>query len=201
MRRHHDETEGKRRASMSRVRFGAFEADLGSGELFRDGQRLALQRQPFQVLALLIARAGAVVTRDELRRALWPDGTIVDFEHSLNTAVRKVRRALGDTPEHARFVETLAGRGYRLALPVEELAVNGHAAPCRDAQGSELRALAASLGAELVADPGGEVATLVAALFVGSEESVRSANSLRRQARHESAPEARPLRDPFRRAG
>ena len=75
------------------------------------------------------------------------------------------------------------------------------AAPCRNAVGSELRALAASLGAELVADPGGEVAALVAALFVGSEESVRSANSVRRQARDESVPEPRPLRDPIRRAG
>jgi DNA-binding winged helix-turn-helix (wHTH) protein len=186
---------------MSRVRFGAFEADLGSGELFRDGQRLALQRQPFQVLALLIARAGEVVTREELRKQLWPDGTIVDFEHSLNTAVRKVRRALGDSPESARFVETLPGRGYRLALAAERVGPRADAVPCRDARGSELRELAASLGAELVADPGGEVARLVAALFVGSEESVRSANSLRRQARAEGGAEARPLRSPVRRAG
>src|SRR5262245_32170484 len=104
------------------VRFGAFEAQLGSGELFHDGRRIPLQRQPFELLTILIERAGELVSRDELCTRLWPDGTTVDFEHSVNTAVRKVRRALGDSPERPRYIETLAGRGYRLCVPVERCA-------------------------------------------------------------------------------
>lgn len=100
-----------------RVQFGAFEVDMKAGELRRNGTRIRLQEQPFQILALLLDRPGDVVTREELRRRLWPVDTYVDFDHSLNTAVRRLRDALGDSAENSRFVETVARRGYRLLVP------------------------------------------------------------------------------------
>lgn len=104
----------------SRVaRFGLFELDLSAGELRKSGVRLRLQGQPFQVLALLLERAGEVVTREELQQKLWPSDTFVDFDHSLNTAINKVREALGDSASSPRYVETLARRGYRFIAPVE----------------------------------------------------------------------------------
>ncbi len=106
----------------SRVaRFGVFEVDLTVGELRKSGVRLRLQGQPFQVLALLLERAGGVVTREELRQKLWPSDTFVDFDHSLNTAINKVRDALGDSASSPRYVETLARRGYRFIAPVQNL--------------------------------------------------------------------------------
>src|SRR5208337_5167313 len=103
----------------SRVaRFGVFELDLNAGELRKSGVKLRLQGQPFQVLALLLERAGDVVTREELRQQLWPSDTFVDFDHSLNTAVNKVREALGDSATSPRYVETLARRGYRFIAEV-----------------------------------------------------------------------------------
>jgi cholera toxin transcriptional activator len=101
------------------VRFGVFELDRSAGELRKSGMRLRLQGQPFQVLALLLDRAGEVVTRDELQRQLWPSDTFVDFDHSLNTAINKVREALGDSASSPRYVETLARRGYRFIAPVQ----------------------------------------------------------------------------------
>jgi TolB-like protein/DNA-binding winged helix-turn-helix (wHTH) protein/thioredoxin-like negative regulator of GroEL len=100
--------------------FGSFEVDLGSRELRRQGLKINLQDQPFRLLALLLERAGEVVTREELRDKLWPADTFVDFDHSLNTAVRKLREALGDSAETPRYVETLARRGYRFVAPVAE---------------------------------------------------------------------------------
>ncbi len=100
--------------------FGSFEVDLASGELRRQGLKISLQDQPFRLLALLLERAGEVVTREELRDKLWPADTFVDFDHSLNTAVRKLREALGDSAETPRYVETLARRGYRFVAPVAE---------------------------------------------------------------------------------
>jgi cholera toxin transcriptional activator len=102
------------------VRFGLFELDLGAGELRKSGAKLRLQEQPFQVLALLLERTGEVVTREELRQKLWPSDTFVDFDHSLNTAINKVREALGDSASSPRYVETLARRGYRFMVPVQE---------------------------------------------------------------------------------
>ena len=99
-------------------RFGVFELDLGAGELRKNGAKLRLQGQPFQVLALLLERAGEVVTREELQQKLWPSDTFVDFDHSLNTAINKVREALGDSASSPRYVETLARRGYRFIAPV-----------------------------------------------------------------------------------
>jgi cholera toxin transcriptional activator len=99
--------------------FGLFELDLSAGELRKSGVKLRLQGQPFQVLALLLERAGEVVTREELQQKLWPSDTFVDFDHSLNTAINKVREALGDSASSPRYVETLARRGYRFIAPVQ----------------------------------------------------------------------------------
>jgi DNA-binding winged helix-turn-helix (wHTH) protein len=101
------------------ARFGVFELDLSAGELRKSGVKLRLQGQPFQVLALLLERAGEVVTREELQQKLWPSDTFVDFDHSLNTAINKVREALGDSASSPRYVETLARRGYRFIAPVQ----------------------------------------------------------------------------------
>ena len=90
-----------------------------AGELRKSGARIRLQEQPFQVLALLLERPGDVVTREELRQKLWPADTFVDFDHSLNTAINKVREALGDSASSPRYVETLARRGYRFLATVE----------------------------------------------------------------------------------
>lgn len=100
------------------VRFGVFEVNFDSGELRKNGARIRLQEQPFQVLAALLERGGQVVTREELREKIWPADTFVDFDHSLNTAVNKIREALGDSASSPRFVETLARRGYRFIAPV-----------------------------------------------------------------------------------
>jgi TolB-like protein/DNA-binding winged helix-turn-helix (wHTH) protein/Tfp pilus assembly protein PilF len=98
--------------------FGSFEVDIVSGELRRQGLKIRLQDQPFRLLVLLLGRAGDVVTREEIREKLWPADTYVDFDHSLNTAVKKLREALGDSAEAPRYVETLARRGYRFIAPV-----------------------------------------------------------------------------------
>jgi cholera toxin transcriptional activator len=101
------------------VRFGVFAVDLAAGELRKNGARIRLQEQPFQVLVFLLERSGEVVTREDLRQKLWPADTFVDFDHSLNTAVNKLREALGDSAASPRYVETLARRGYRFLAPVE----------------------------------------------------------------------------------
>jgi DNA-binding winged helix-turn-helix (wHTH) protein len=95
------------------LRFGVFEINLAAGELRKNGARIRLQEQPFQVLTTLLQNAGQVVTRENLRATIWPADTFVDFDHSLNTAVNKIREALGDSASSPRFVETLARRGYR----------------------------------------------------------------------------------------
>jgi cholera toxin transcriptional activator len=104
------------------LRFGVFEVDLTAGELRKNGARIRLQEQPFQVLTALLQNAGQVVTRDELREKIWPADTFVDFDHSLNTAVNKIRESLGDSASSPRFVETLARRGYRFIAPVDGIA-------------------------------------------------------------------------------
>ncbi len=102
------------------VRFGIFEADLHTGELRKNGARVPLQDQPFQVCALLLEHAGELVTREELRQRVWPEDTFVDFEQALNTAIAKIRLALGDEADNPRFVQTLPRRGYRFIAPVEK---------------------------------------------------------------------------------
>lgn len=105
------------------VRFGVFEVDLSAGELRKRGHKIKLQDQPFQVLSLLLCRPSEVVTREELRQALWPADTFVEFDQGLNTAINKIRQALGDSADNPHYVETLARRGYRFLGPVDE-AVN-----------------------------------------------------------------------------
>jgi cholera toxin transcriptional activator len=107
------------------VRFGVFEVDLSTGELRKSGVKMRLQGQPIQILTLLLDRPGDVVTREELRQKLWPSDTFVDFDHSVNTAINKVREALGDSASSPRYVETLARRGYRFIAPVENGARDG----------------------------------------------------------------------------
>jgi Tol biopolymer transport system component/DNA-binding winged helix-turn-helix (wHTH) protein len=104
---------------MRSVRFGIFEVDLWAGELRRKGVKVKLQEQPFQVLATLLERPGDIITRDELQKKLWPADTFVDFDHSINAAIRRLRDALGDSAENPIFVETVARRGYRFIAPVE----------------------------------------------------------------------------------
>src|SRR5512143_1408438 len=100
-------------AEVRRVRFGDFEVDLRTAELVQGGRSVRIQEKPFQVLALLLERPGELVTREELRQALWPADTFVDFDVGLNTAIRKLREALGDSADDPRFIETLPRRGYR----------------------------------------------------------------------------------------
>ena len=100
------------------VRFGVFEADLQTGQLHKNGVRVPLQGQPFQVCAILLEHSGELVTREELRQKIWPKDTFVDFDHALNTAITKIRIALGDDADNPRFVETLPRRGYRFIGPV-----------------------------------------------------------------------------------
>ncbi len=116
------------------MRFGVFEIDLQAGELRKSGVKLKLQDQPFQVLMSLLEKPGTVVTREELRKKLWDTDTFVDFEHSLGTAINKIREALGDSADNPRFIETLPRRGYRFIAPVEGIdgtAASRQRAPAR----------------------------------------------------------------------
>ena len=107
------------------ARFGVYEVNLRTGELRKHGNRMRLQEQPFQVLAMLLEKPGELVTREELRQKLWPADTFVDFDHSLNTAINKLRETLGDSSSAPRFIETLPRRGYRFiaAVTAEEPAI------------------------------------------------------------------------------
>ncbi|HCT61250.1 MULTISPECIES: transcriptional regulator [Acidobacterium] len=104
-----------------KLRFGLFEADLSTGELRKSGIRIRIQAQPFRVLSFLLERPGEVVTREEIQQRLWGSDTIVDFDHSLGTAINKLREALGDSADNPRFIETLARRGYRFLAPVTQV--------------------------------------------------------------------------------
>jgi cholera toxin transcriptional activator len=132
------------------VRFGVFELDRQSGDLRKDGMaRRRLQGQPLDVLLQLLERPGEVVTREELRQRLWPADTFVDFDHSLNTAVNKLREALEDSAGNPRFVQTLARRGYRFIAPVETREI----APTPDPNGAPAtNTLAAEPRARLLSD-------------------------------------------------
>jgi len=101
------------------VRFEPYELDIRARELRRNGKRVRLQAQPFAILAMMLDRPGDVVTREELVERLWPEGTFVDFEHSLNAAVKRLRAALGDDADSPRFIETLPRRGYRFIAAFE----------------------------------------------------------------------------------
>jgi Tol biopolymer transport system component/DNA-binding winged helix-turn-helix (wHTH) protein len=114
------------------ARFGIFEADLHTGELRKNGNRVRLQGQPFQVLAILLEHSGELVTREEMRRKVWPKDTFVDFEHALSTAITKIRIALGDDADNPRFVETLPRRGYRFIAPLDKLTQAPLASPPKE---------------------------------------------------------------------
>jgi len=144
--------------------FATFEVDLQSQELRKGGLRLKLTGQPFQVLTILLEQPGTIVTREELQKRLWPD-TFVDVDHNLNTAINKIREALGDSSENPRFVETLPRRGYRFISPIT---VNGkvtagvaHAAENSPTGGTESAArrrplyASALLGAVILLGAGG----------------------------------------------
>ncbi len=106
---------------MTGYRFGVFEVDATKGELRRRGLRVKLHSQPLQLLYMLLERPGEILTREEICRELWPDGTFVDFEHGVNSAVNRLREAIGDKASNPRFVETLARRGYRFIAPVDRI--------------------------------------------------------------------------------
>ena len=132
----------------ARFRFGLFEADAESGELRKSGIRIRLQAQPFRVLVCLLERPGEVVSREEIQQQLWGTDTIVDFDHSLGTAINKLREALGDSAENPRFIETLARRGYRFIAPVT--VVGGGAARRSSAETEPTLGVVAMAGAHAV---------------------------------------------------
>jgi len=106
----------------NRARFGAFDLDLKAGELHKGGRRIMLQEQPFQVLRMLVELRGELATREEISHKLWPNDTAVEFDQAINTAIRKLREALGDPAGKPKYIETVARRGYRLIAPVEWVA-------------------------------------------------------------------------------
>ena len=111
----------------SRLSFGLFEVDPSSGELYRRGSKVPLQEKPFRILAMLLERPGELITREEVRKQLWPDGTFVDFDEGLDTALKKLRHALGDSAQNPTFIETVPRRGYRFIAPV----INGESSLLR----------------------------------------------------------------------
>src|SRR5215475_8618314 len=107
----------------ARYRFGPFEVCLETGELLKNGRRVHLQRKPFEILAALLEQSGKLVSRESLRQRLWSADTFVDFDNGLNTALSKLREALGDTAEKPRYIETFERRGYRFLASVEEFGI------------------------------------------------------------------------------
>ncbi|MGD1103882.1 MAG: winged helix-turn-helix domain-containing protein [Terriglobia bacterium] len=104
---------------VQRISFGEFELDVRAGELRKGGLPIRLQEQPFQILLMLLQHPGEVVTREEIRKRLWPNDTIVEFDHSIGTAINKLRQALADEAENPRYVETLPRRGFRFIFSLE----------------------------------------------------------------------------------
>jgi DNA-binding winged helix-turn-helix (wHTH) protein len=142
-----------------RYRFGTFEADAATGELRRQGLRVKLNTQPFQVLLMLLDRPGELLTREEISRALWPDGTFVDYEHGVNSAVNRIREALGDSAANPRFLETLARRGYRFIAPVERVGIgNGASADESGATGGGSSTTVSGSSAEAAEEEAGGAA-------------------------------------------
>jgi TolB-like protein/DNA-binding winged helix-turn-helix (wHTH) protein len=107
-------------SSPRRFHDGLFEVDLGSGEIHKSGRKVRLQEQPFRVLAMLLERPGELITREELQARVWPADTFVGFDEGINTAIRKLRVAFGDSADNPRFIETIPRRGYRFVAPVQD---------------------------------------------------------------------------------
>jgi Tol biopolymer transport system component/DNA-binding winged helix-turn-helix (wHTH) protein len=162
--------------------FGLYEIDLETGEIWKAGFRVKLQTQPFKVLAMLLERPGHVVTREELQDRLWGKDTVVDFDHSLGTAINKIREALGDSADNPRFIETLARRGYRFIAPVGliEPASEAVSAPIGQNRTVASQAVASQAVALPIAGPAPTI-DIVAADIVAAKAS-RPARTLRRQA-------------------
>jgi TolB-like protein/DNA-binding winged helix-turn-helix (wHTH) protein/Tfp pilus assembly protein PilF len=142
--------------TLRRYRFGAFEFSSESGELYKSGRKIRLQDKPTRALAILVERAGQLVTREALRDHLWPDGTFVEFDDNVNTTIRRVRDALGDTAESPRYVETIPRRGYRFIAPVEPIraaqpATSAMGPPFRPNRGALIAALLCGCAVILVA--------------------------------------------------
>lgn len=156
----------------SALRFDVFMVDVRAGELYKSGHKVKLQEQPFRILAMLLEQPGQVVTREELRERLWPEDTFVDFDHSLNTAVKKLRQALNDEADKPRFIETLPKRGYRFIGPaVESLATPRPASGAEvvPREDKEAETQASSSGEFVAAAPGDRISWKIAAsgvLFV-----------------------------------
>lgn len=135
-------------------KFAVFTVDARAGELYRRGKKVKLQQQPLQVLLALVQKPGEVVTREELRERVWPADTFVDFEHSLNTAIKKLRQALGDRAGKSKFVETLPKRGYRFIAQVEMEDRRPHVSEeSKSVLDGKVFALAAEKGVECVLAP------------------------------------------------
>jgi DNA-binding winged helix-turn-helix (wHTH) protein len=121
----------------NRIRFETFELNLQTGELSKSGSRVQLQDQPTRLLTLLANRHGELVTRDEIHHELWKDGEFVEFEHAVNTAIRKIRKALDDDPDTPRIIETLPKKGYRFIAPVDVLEGSPASPPPSETQTAE----------------------------------------------------------------
>jgi len=134
-------------------KFGEFVVEPRAGELFRRGKKIKLQQQPMQVLLALLEKPGQVVTREELRQKIWPADTFVDFEHSLNTAIKKLRLALGDRAKKSKFVETLPRRGYRFLAKVEAAEERAAIKPTSGRLEGKVFTLLAEKGTECVLAP------------------------------------------------
>lgn len=146
--------------SRARVAFGPFEVDAAAGELRESGVRVRLHGQAFQILMMLLAHPGEVMTREQLCEQMWSVGTFVDFEHGLSAAMNKLRRALGDSAENPRYIETVPGRGYRFIGPVQEESSADVAAPT-------LRQMPVDV-AEQAARPGSRTTWIAAGAVMGA---------------------------------
>jgi DNA-binding winged helix-turn-helix (wHTH) protein len=155
-------------------RFGVFEADSTTGELRRQGLRIKLHSQPLQLLFLLLERPGELLTREEISKELWPDGTFVDYEHGVNSAVNRIREALGDKASHPRFIETLARRGYRFVAQVERIALREEASTAD----SKTETLADELGDEPAAVPADASAGFLDGVLSGPEDLPKSSHAV-----------------------
>ena len=160
---------------VSRFQFGGFTVDPGAGELSKHGIRVKLQERPFQLLVALVERPGDVVTRKELRQRLWPDGTFVDFDHSISSAVNRLRSALSDSATQPRYIETVGRRGYRFLYPVTKAAPDGVATSAAASSGALPRHRAALLVAlTLVILVGGIALSLRGPDTTGSSRPIRA---------------------------
>jgi DNA-binding winged helix-turn-helix (wHTH) protein len=157
-----------------RYRFGVFEADSTTEELRRQGLRIKLHSQPLQLLFLLLERPGELLTREEISKELWPDGTFVDYEHGVNSAVNRIREALGDKASHPRFIETLARRGYRFVAQVERIALPEEASTVN----SKIEPLAAELRDEPAAVPADASTGFLDRILSGPDDLPKSSHAV-----------------------